>query len=310
MSEASKKVAIIGSGNVGSNTAFLVALLGVANIALIDVAEGLAEGRALDICQALSILQLDEDVVGGQDFALLKGAEIVIITAGFPRKPGMSRKDLLDKNAAIIKSVCAEIKEKAPDAIVIVVTNPVDAMAHLAWKELGFAHEKVIGMGGMLDSGRFIHFITEATGVARSAVQAVVIGSHSDQMVPLTSFVRVGDEDSDFPVKESVLSGAAEKTKHGGAEIVKLLKTGSAAYGPAAALSTMINSIIDDEKQVFSVCTLAQGEYGLSDIYVNLPVQLGADGAGQIVEIELSEEEEKALELSADSIREMLSELG
>ncbi len=309
MSEPNGKVAIIGSGNVGANTALLTALLGVADVALVDIADGLAEGRALDISQSLAILKLDDRVTGGSDYGLIEGADVVVITAGSPRMPGMSRVDLLHKNATVVKSICAEIKKRTPDAIVVVVTNPVDIMTFLACRETGFSSEKVFGMGGLLDSGRFSHFLSVASGGLPSATEAMVIGSHDDNMVPVTSLAALDKNGFEGLIGKEKLSETVDQTKHGGAQIVKLLKTGSAAYGPAAALSTMLNAIIVGDKRIFSVCCLARGQYGLKDIYINLPAQLGAGGVEKIIELEISDEEQKALELGATSIRDMLKEL-
>jgi len=306
MSEKRFKVAVIGSGNVGANTAFLVALLGIADTVLVDIAEGLAKGKALDIAQALAIFGLDEKIAGDSDYGLVKGADIVVITAGLPRSPGMSRTDLLSKNAAIIRSVTAEIKQLAANAIVIVVTNPVDVMTDLTWRELGFAPEKVIGMGGLLESGRFIHFLSETVGVPHSSVRATVIGSHGDEMVALASLATVGDQNIKEIVGAESLLEAVERTKHGGAEIVGLMKTGSAGYAPAAAISMMINSILLNEKRVFSVSCRAQGEYGQNDIYLNLPAVLGAAGVEQIIELKLADKEKKELAASTSAVREML----
>ncbi|HEB12573.1 MAG TPA: malate dehydrogenase [Actinobacteria bacterium] len=309
MSEPNGKVAIIGSGNVGANTALLTALLGVADIALVDIADGLAEGRALDISQALAILQLDDRVTGGSDFKLIEGADVVVITAGSPRAPGMSRVDLLHKNATAVKAICAEIKKRTPDAIVVVVTNPVDIMTYLAWRETGFKPQKVFGMGGLLDSGRFTHFLSVASGALPSSTKAIVIGSHDDNMVPVASLANMDKRRFRDLIGKESLSATVDQTKHGGAQIVKLLKTGSAAYGPAAALSTMLNAIIVGDGQNFSVCCQPHGEYGLRDIYINLPAKLGAGGVEQIIELKISGKEKKALELGASSIRDMLKEL-
>ncbi len=306
-----RKVAIIGSGNVGANAALLTAISGNADIVLVDIAEGLAQGKALDISQALAILGLDTKVTGGDDYTLIDGADVVVITAGLPRKPGMSRTDLLQKNAAIIKAAAGRIKALAPEAVVIVVTNPLDVMTHLARRETGFEPRRVMGMGGLLDSGRFVHFLAEAgPGVDRSSVEALVIGSHGDEMVPLTSLAKAGGKTFELLLGEEALAAAADKTRHGGAEIVGLLKTGSAAYGPGAAISLMVKAVLDDEKRVFSICALARGEYGQNDIYLNLPAVLGAGGVEEIIELKLTEAESDALAASAAAVRAMLKEMG
>lgn len=303
------KVAIIGSGNVGSNAALFMALSGTAQIVLIDIVEGLAAGRALDMSQSLAIIGNDTHVTGSDDLSQLTGADIVVITAGLPRQPGMTRVDLLHKNAGIIRTTTAHVKRYAPDSIVIIVTNPLDAMTHLAREELGGPVERVIGMGGLLDSGRFTYFLAEAAGTARSSTQAMVIGSHGDEMVPVTSLAAAGGVPFARLLSESALNEAAESTRLGGAQIVGLLKKGSAAYGPGAAISLMVRSIIRDEKRIFSVCAYARGEYGQRDIYLNLPAVLGAGGVEKIIEIELDEAEKEALAASAAAVREMLKEL-
>ncbi len=310
MSIERSKVVIIGSGNVGSNAALFTAMSGAADIVLLDIVEGLAEGRALDMSQSLAIIGNDTKVTGGDDFALLSGADIVVVTAGLPRQPGMTRLDLLHKNAAIIRSTTGHIKKYASGAIVIVVTNPLDIMTHLTWQELGGPTERIMGMGGLLDLGRFNYFLSEAAQVARASTDAVVIGAHGDEMVPVTSRAAAGGVAFSDLLSETELSQAAESARVGGAQIVGLLKKGSAAYGPGAAISLMVQSIIRDEKRVFSVCSYARGEYGQQDIYLNLPTVLGAGGAERIVEMELSTAETDALAVSARAVREMLQEGG
>ena len=303
------KVAIIGSGNVGANAALFTALAVDASITLVDIVEGLAAGRALDISQALAILGRDSSIEGSDNFAAMAGAKIVVVTAGVPRAPGMSRTDLLQKNASIIKSATAQIKEHAPDAMVIVVTNPLDAMAHLAQRELGFAPERVFGMGGLLDSGRFTHFLSRAAALPPSGINAIVIGSHGDEMVPVAGAANAAGAPFSKLIGEDGLAAAVEKTRHGGAEIVGLLKKGSAAYGPGAAISLMVEAILKDQKRVFSVCVRAAGEYGRRDIYLNLPAILGAAGVEAIIELDLSADEEAALERSAAAVGAMVAEL-
>ena len=309
MSQRRAKISIIGSGNVGANAALLTAVSGVADIVLVDVVDGLAKGKALDISHALSIMGIDAKVDGHAHFTYIVDSKIVVVTAGLARQPGMSRTDLLYKNAAIVKSVMAQVKNYAPNAIVIMVTNPLDAMTHLAWRETGFPPERVMGMGGLLDSGRFIYFLAEAAGVDRSTVEALVIGSHGDEMVPLAGLATASGRTLEMILGQEALAEVAEKTRRGGAEIVGLLKTGSAAYGPGAAISLMVKSIINDEKRVFPVCCLARGEYGQDGIYLNLPAVLGARGVERIVKLELPEAEQDALAASAAAVRKMLQEL-
>jgi malate dehydrogenase len=309
MSIERAKVAIIGSGNVGSNAALFTALSGTADIILLDIVEGLAEGRALDMSQSLAIIGNDTKVTGGDDFSLLAGVDIVVITAGLPRQPGMTRIDLLHKNASIIKSAVANVKTYAPEALLMIVTNPLDIMTHLAWQEMGGPTERVIGMGGLLDSGRFTYYLAEAAQVSRAATDAIVIGSHGDEMVPVQSRAAVSGVPFTNLLNEAEMTVAAENARLGGARIVSLLKKGSAAYGPGAAISLMLQSIIRDEKRVFSVCAYAQGEYGQKNIYLNLPTVLGAGGAERIVEIDLTEAESESLDVAAKAVRAMLDEL-
>lgn len=309
MKKKQAKVSIIGSGNVGANAALLTALSGVADIVLVDVAEGLAAGKALDISHALAILGNDTKVEGYSTYECTADSEVVVITAGLARQPGMSRSDLLHKNAAIMKSVIAQVKEHSPEAIIIVVTNPLDVMTYLTWRESGFPAQRVMGMGGLLDSGRFVHFLAEAAEVDRSTIEALVIGSHGDEMLPLSRLAAAGGKVFEQILGQEALSAAAEKTKTGGAQIVGLLKTGSAAYGPGAAISLMVKSIIADEKRIFSVCCKTDGKYGQNDIYLNLPAIIGANGVEGIVELNLNEAERDALGASASSVRTMLEEL-
>jgi malate dehydrogenase len=310
MNKKQAKVSIIGSGNVGANAALFTAISGVADIVLVDVAEGLAAGKALDISQALAILGIDTKIEGHNHYDVTADSQVVVITAGLARQPGMSRSDLLHKNAAIMKSVVRQVKKYSPEAIIIVVTNPLDVMTFLAFKETGFPSSRVMGMGGLLDSGRFVHFLAEAANVNRSAIEALVIGSHGDEMVPLSRLATAGGKVFEQLLGQEALSAVAEKTRGGGAQIVGLLKTGSAAYGPGAAISMMIKSIVNDEKRVFSVCSLATGEYGQNDIYLNLPTVIGASGVEGIIEMNINEAERDALAASASSVRAMLAELG
>jgi malate dehydrogenase len=303
------KVAIVGSGNVGSNAALLTALSVAADIALVDIVEGLAEGRALDISQALAILGNETRVSGDSDYGSIDGADIVVVTAGLPRSPGMTRTDLLHKNAAIVRSAAKEIVRYAAGATVIIVTNPLDVMTDLAWRETGLDPRKVMGMGGLLDSGRFNYFLSRAAGVARGSIDAVVVGSHGDEMVPVSRLATAAGVPLERLIGAPALSEAAEKAKHGGAEIVGLLKKGSAAYAPGAALSLMIKSLVADEKRVFSVCCRPSGEYGYDDIYLNLPAVLGRGGVENILELDLSPAEQQALARSADAVRSMRAEL-
>ncbi len=308
-----KKVTIVGAGNIGSTVALLLARREVADIVLVDIQEGVAKGKALDIMEASPVLGFNSHVIGTGDYKDTEDSDIVIITAGFPRKPGMSRDDLLFKNFEVVKSVSEQIKEYSPDAFVIVVTNPLDAMTYTALKVSGFDKRKVMGMAGVLDAARFAYFISEDTGISVENIRAFVIGSHGDDMVPLPQYTTV----SGIPVKhfisEDRLNELIERTRFGGGEIVSLLKTGSAFYAPAASILEMAVSILWNKRKIISCSVYLDGEegkfYGAEGLCVGVPVILGRDGIEEIVKLNLSEEQRQQWEKSVNSVRELIEKL-
>ncbi len=289
------KIAIIGAGFVGSLTAMRVAESGLAEVMLIDKQEGLAEGKALDIGQATAFVPGASTVSGGSDLQLTAGADVVVITAGFPRMPGMSRVDLLKKNAAIVREVVAGVCDVAPDAILLLVTNPLDEMSYLAWRVSGFPSHRVMGMAGMLDAARYRYFAGTALGAAPASVDVLVLGTHAEGMVPLSHLATLSGKGLDDLLGTDNIAAITRRTIDGGAEIVSLLKTGSAHFAPSAAIFQMLRNILLDEGTVMTASVLLQGEYGLRDIFLGVPVRLGREGVREIVELELSEEESSAL---------------
>ena len=304
------KVAVIGAGNVGATTAQRIAEAQLADVALIDIIEGMPQGKALDLAEAAPVLGADAALAGSNDLADVAGSDVVVITAGLPRKPGMSRDDLLKKNAAIVGGVVDAVKQHAPDSILVIVSNPLDVMTYLAWKRSGFPRERVVGMAGVLDSARFACFIAEELGVSTKDIRAMVLGGHGDSMVPLPRYTCV----SGIPVTDLIaadrLEALIERTRNGGAEIVSLLKTGSAFYAPSASVAAMVAAILKDEKRILPACVVLQGEYGLNDLCAGVPVKLGAGGVQQIVELQLREEELAALRNSAEKVRAGVQTLG
>jgi len=302
-------VAVIGAGNVGATTALYVAERGLADVTLIDIVEGMPQGKALDILQAEPLWHTGGKTTGSNDLSAVSGADVVVMTAGFPRKPGMSRTDLLRANADIVRPAAEAVKQHAPDAYVVVVTNPLDVMAHLFWRVTGFPRSRVLGMAGILDSTRFRTFLALELGVSGSDVQAMVLGGHGDSMVPLPRYTTVGG----IPITELLpaerIAQIAQRTREGGAEIVKLLKTGSAYYAPAMSAVEMVEAILTDQKRLAPCSVLLQGEYGMKDLFIGVPVVLGRGGAEKIVELELSAEELAALRKSGKDVADMIAEL-
>lgn len=304
------KLSIIGAGAVGTSCAHWAMIKRVAEeIVLIDIVPGLAKGKALDLAQSAPLYGFSGKIVGTEDFSLLTGSEVVIITAGKPRTPGMSREELLKVNAEIVKACAEKIKTYADEAIVIVVTNPLDAMVYVAYKVTAFPRERVIGMAGVLDSARYRYFIAEALGVSPRDVQALVMGVHGDLMIPLVRLANVAG----IPITELLSSEKIEeivkRTKFGGGEIVELLKTGSAFTTPGLATIEMAESILRDEKRVLTCSVLLQGEYGINGVFLGVPVILGKKGVEKILEIKLTEEEKEALLKCAKACRELISQL-
>src|SRR5579884_2309678 len=309
MNSMRKKVTVVGAGNVGANLAVNIAHKELADVVLVDVVEGVPQGKALDILQSGPIEDYDVTVTGANEYEPTANSDVVVITAGFPRKPGMSRDDLLLANYEVVKTATEQSAKQSPNAILILVTNPLDAMCWTAMKVSGFPRERVIGMAGVLDTARFRTFIAEELGVSFENVTAMVLGGHGDTMVPLVRFTNV----SGIPISELMDQAAIERlvqrTRDGGAEIVKYLKTGSAYYAPAASTVEMVESILKDKKKVLPCAAYLQGEYGIQDLFVGVPVKLGSKGIEKIYEIRLDEGEKAALKKSADAVEELVTVL-
>ncbi len=301
-----KKITVIGAGNVGATCAQRLAERGYADVVLVDIVEGMPQGKALDILQSGPVVGYDSNVVGTNGYDETAGSDIAIITSGVPRKPGMSRDDLVLTNMKIVKGVTEELVKRSPDCIIIVVANPLDAMAQLALKVSGFPRKRVIGMSGILDTARFRTFVAQELNVSVGDVAAYVLGGHGDTMIPLIRMATV----SGVPLTE-VLSGErisqiVERTVKGGGEIVALLKTGSAFYAPSAGAAQMVDAIVLDKKQILPCAAYLEGEYGINGVFVGAPVKLGKDGIEEIIEIKLTPDEQAALNKSADAVRELL----
>jgi malate dehydrogenase len=305
-----KKVSIVGAGNVGATAAHWIAAKELADVVLIDVVEGIPQGKALDLLEALPIEKRDVHVMGANDYAATAHSDIVVITAGIPRKPGMSRDDLLHTNYKIMSDVVSKVVAQSPEAILIIVSNPLDAMAQAAFKQSGFNRERVIGMAGILDSARFRTFIAEELNVSVENVTAFVLGGHGDTMVPLPRYSTVAG----IPITELIpkdrLDAIVQRTRDGGAEIVKYLKTGSAYYAPSAAAVEMVEAILKDKKKILPCAVYLQGEYGIEGYFIGVPVKLGAAGLEQIIEIKLTPEEDAGLKKSAEAVKELCAVIG
>jgi len=304
------KITVIGAGNVGATTANVIAQKDLAReVVLLDIKEGLAEGKALDIWQTSSILHFNTRVTGvTNDYLKTKGSGVVVITSGLPRKPGMSRDDLIKTNAGIVKEVTERVIKYSPDAIIIVVSNPLDVMTYAAFLAANKAPNKVFGMAGILDTGRYKAFLADALSVSPEDIHAMLLGGHGDTMVPLPRYTSING----IPVTEllgpAVIEKIVERTRKGGGELVRLMGT-SAWYAPGAAVAQMVEAIVDDQKRVFPVCAMLKGEYGLKDIYLGVPVKLGKDGVEEIIEISLNAEEKKLLKTSAESVQTVMKVL-
>jgi malate dehydrogenase len=305
-----KKVSIVGAGNVGATAAHWIAAKELADVVLIDVVEGIPQGKALDLLEAMPIEKRDVHVVGSNDYAATASSDIVVITAGIPRKPGMSRDDLLHTNFKIMSDVVQKVVAQSPESILIIVSNPLDAMAQAAYRQAGFNRERVIGMAGVLDSARFRTFIADELNVSVENVTAFVLGGHGDTMVPLPRYSTVAG----IPITELIaparLEAIVQRTRDGGAEIVKHLKTGSAYYAPSAAAVEMVEAILKDKKKILPCAAYLQGEYGIEGFYIGVPCKLGAGGLEKIIEIKLTAEEDAALKRSAAAVKELCSVIG
>ncbi|MES0338238.1 MAG: malate dehydrogenase [Candidatus Magnetobacterium sp. LHC-1] len=305
-----KKVAIIGAGHVGASTAQLLAYEAVADVVLYDVVEGMPQGKALDLSEACPLYRSCVSITGTNHMADIQGSDIVVITAGIARKPGMSRDDLLTTNANILRGVSTEVARYCPNSVVIVVTNPMDVMAQLTWQTSALPKERVMGMGGILDSARFRTFVAWQLNVSPEAVEALTLGGHGDQMVPMPRFTTVKGVSITHLLSEDVIKGLVERTRNGGAEVVSLLKSGSAYYAPAASTVQMVRAILFDEKQVLPVACLLSGQYGVDGVFAGVPAVLGKDGVERIIEFDLNQQEKADFQRSVDAVRGLLQKLG
>jgi len=304
-----KKVSIIGAGNVGASAAQMVAQAGLADVVLFDIAEGVPQGKALDIAEACPLWNSAVSVTGTNSYADTKNSDIVVITAGFPRKPNMSRDDLLHANANVVKAVSEAIAKTSPNSIIIIVTNPMDVMTQLAWKTTEFSCKRVMGMGGVLDAARLRTFLSRELDVAPEDVETIVLGGHGDLMVPLPRFTTVkGVAITEF-LKNKTIDSLVQRTRNGGAEIVGLLKSGSAYYAPAAAVVQMVKSILLDERHVLPCAAYLNGEYGIKDVYLGVPVILGRDGVERVIELKLTKEERAQFRESHTAVKKLLKKL-
>jgi malate dehydrogenase len=303
------KIGVVGAGNVGASTALYAAEAELGDVVLVDILEGVAKGKALDLLEAAPVRGYDSRVEGSGDLRALAGSDLVIVTAGLPRKPGMTRLDLLKANADIIRGVAEAIRTHAKDAIVIMVTNPLDVMTYLTYRITGFARERVMGMAGVLDSARFRTFLAEEIGVSVEDVQAMVLGGHGDTMVPLLRYSTVSGIPVENFIKKERLAEIVQRTRDGGAEIVKLLQTGSAFYAPASSAVQMAESILRDKKRLLPAAAYLDGEYGQRDLFLGVPCILGSRGVEKIVELELTAEDKTALANSAEEVRKGIADL-
>ena len=301
-----KKVTIVGAGNVGATAAQRIFDNGFADVVLVDIVDGLAAGKALDMLESGPVINSDASIIGTQDYYLTAGSDVVVITSGIARKPGMSRDDLLLTNMKIITSVVNEVAPRSPQAIILVVTNPLDAMAQKALEVSHFDKKKVVGMAGILDTARFSAFLAEELDVSVRSIDAYVLGGHGDTMVPVVGSTTVGGISVSELIAEDRLEEIVQRTRDGGAEIVNLLKTGSAFYAPSAAIVQMVESIMFDKKQILPCTAYLEGEYGIDGLFVGVPVKLGAGGIEEIIEFDLTSSELKALKSSADSVEELV----
>lgn len=301
-----KKVTIVGAGNVGATAAQRLFDKGLADIVLVDIVEGLPQGKALDMLESGPVIRTDSKVVGTNGYEETSDSDIIVVTSGLPRKPGMSRDDLLITNMKIVSGVVAETSKRSPNSILIIVTNPLDAMAQQALKVSGFSSNRVVGMAGILDTARFSSFLAAELEVSVDSVSAFVLGGHGDTMVPIVGSTTVGNTPISKLISNKRIEEIVQRTRDGGAEIVNLLKSGSAYYAPSAAIVQMVEAILLDKKEILPCTAYLQGEYGLNDLYVGVPVKLGANGVEQIIEFELTKQEQSQLENSAKAVEELI----
>lgn len=306
-----RKLSVIGAGNVGATLAQRLAELELGDVVLVDIpqTEGMPAGKALDIRQSGHVYGYDSCLTGTTEYGPTANSDIVVITAGVPRKPGMSRDDLLNINAGIVKIVSEQVAKQSPNAILIIVSNPLDAMAHVALRTTGFPKERVIGMAGVLDSARLATFLAEALDVSVNDIQPTVLGGHGDTMVPIARYTTVAGVPITELLKPDQLQAILQRTRDGGAEIVKLLKTGSAYYAPSASVAAMVESILKDKKRILPCAAYLEGEYGVRGLFLGVPVKLGARGIEQVIEIRLADDEKAALQKSAQAVQELVDVL-
>ena len=304
------KISIIGAGNVGATVAFILANKELGDIVMVDIVPDMPRGKGLDMSEASPVQQYDVQITGTNDYADIADSNVVIVTSGLPRRPGMSREDLLQKNADIVGSVTEQIAKYAPHAIIIMVTNPLDIITYHAWKVSGFPTNRVMGQAGILDSARFRYFIAAELGVSVEDISTLVLGGHGDTMVPLPRYTSVAGIPLTELMSEETIAQLIERTRHGGGEIVELLKTGSAFYAPASAIAQMVEAIIKDKKRILPCSAYLTGQYGIDDVYIGVPVKLGIGGVEEIIELQLTESELAALQKSASVYREGISFLG
>jgi malate dehydrogenase len=306
MANGRRKIAVIGAGNVGATCAFVLAQMKIADIVLLDIFEGFAKGKALDMSQNATVLNYNGTVTGTADYKDIAGSDVVVVTSGFPRQPGMTREDLIGKNAEIVAQVGQGIKEHAPESVVIVVTNPLDLMTYHMQQTTGFPAERVIGQAGVLDSARMAHFIALELNCAEEDVSPMVLGGHGDTMVPLPRYTTVGGIPITQLISKERIDEISARTASGGGEIVKLLERGSAFYAPGSAAAIMAESVLNDRRRVIPASCLLSGQYGLTDVYIGVPCVIGANGVEQIFELELSEDELGSLQTSGEFYKKQL----
>ena len=303
------KITIVGAGNVGATAAHWIATKELGDVVLVDIAEGIPQGKALDLLESGPVEGFDLSITGANDYAATKDSDVVVITAGLPRKPGMSRDDLLKTNAKIMTAVTEEVAKYSPNTIIVVVSNPLDAMAYVAKKVSGFPRERVIGMAGVLDSARYRTFVAEAANVSVEDVHGFVFGGHGDTMVPMSRFCSIGGAPLEsFLSKEKILE-IEQRTRNGGIEIVNFLKTGSAFYAPSASVVQMVESIVRDKKRVLPTAVWLEGEYGVNNVFVGVLAKLGSAGMEKVVELELNDEEKTMLNTSVESVKSLMKTL-
>ena len=300
------KLTVVGAGNVGATVAECVARMDIVqNIALVDINEGVAQGKALDLMEAAPIHGFDTVIEGGADYGITKGSDVTVITAGLPRKPGMSRDDLLAKNAEIVSSVTRSVVDQSPDTILIVVSNPLDVMTYVAYMESGFPSQRVMGMAGVLDTARYRAFLKMELGVSVRDINAMLLGGHGDSMTPLPRFTTIGSQPVTNMISESRLDEIIERTKKGGGEIVGLMGT-SAWYAPGAGAAEMVEAIVKDSNRVLPAAAWVTGQYGLDDLFIGVPVKLGKGGVKEIVELDLNDKEKADMQASGEHVREVI----